>query len=230
MKSLTRIMLVAALAVLPMLAASPAQAAKKMEVALQDDGVFLYNEHYDRELAYRQLRELGVTHLRMNILWWQPIPEGQRNQRTKPSPIVYDFSVWDKAIARAQGVRDQGPARPRGRPAGLGLRQQAVPYACDGFKPNRKLFAHFVRAAVNHFQGRVERFSLWNEPNWYTWISPHKQSPILYRKLFQAGYKAAKKANRRPRSSWASSPPTSGRGSRSRRSSSSGRWCASTRS
>ena len=51
MKSLTRIMLVAALVVLPLLAASPAQAAKKMEVALQDDGVFLYNEHYDREPA-----------------------------------------------------------------------------------------------------------------------------------------------------------------------------------
>ena len=36
---------------------------------------------------------------------------------------------------------------------------------------------------------------MWNEPNWYTWISPHKNAPLLYRKLYQAGYKAAKTAN-----------------------------------
>ncbi len=198
MKSLTRILLVAALAVLPMLAASPAQAAKKMEVALQDDGVFLYNEHYDRELAYRQLRELGVTHLRMNILWWQPIPEAQRNQRTKPSPIslrLQRLGQRRSRVRRAYGIKVQLDLA--GDPPAWACGNKKVPYACDGFKPNRALFAHFVRAAVNHFQGRVSRFSLWNEPNWYTWISPHKQSPILYRKLYQAGYKAAKKANKK---------------------------------
>ena len=197
MKSLTRILLIAALSALPMLSASPAQAAKKMEVALQDDGVFLYNEHYNADVGYRQLRELGVTHLRMNVLWWQPIPEGQRNQRTKPSPIVYDWSVWDAAIARARAYGIKVQLDLAGDPPAWACGNKRVPYACDGYKPNRKLFAHFVRAAVNHFQGRVKRFSLWNEPNWYTWISPHKKSPIIYRKLFEAGYRAAKKANRK---------------------------------
>ena len=41
----------------------------------------------------------------------------------------------------------------------------------------------------------MNRFSTWNEPNWYTWISPHNQAPRLYRRLHQAAYKAAKKAN-----------------------------------
>ncbi len=72
-----------------------------MEVAVQDDGVFLYEEHYDRDLAYRQLRDLGATHLRMNILWWQPIPAAQRTQTTVPSNITYDWGVWDEAIDRA---------------------------------------------------------------------------------------------------------------------------------
>ena len=197
MKSLTRILLIAALTTLPMLAAAPAQAAKKMEVALQDDGIFLYQEHYNIDTAYRQARALGATHLRMNVLWWQPIPEGQRNLRTKPSPIIYDWRVWDQAIARARAYGLKVQLDLAGDPPAWACGNKRIPYECDGYKPNRKLFAHFVRAAVNHFQGRVKRFSLWNEPNWYTWISPHRQAPILYRKLYNAGYKAAKKANRK---------------------------------
>ena len=71
-----------------------------MEVALQDDGVFVYDEHFDRDLGYQHLRALGVTHLRMNILWWQPIPAGQRTQTTVPQNIQYDFGVWDAAVNR----------------------------------------------------------------------------------------------------------------------------------
>ena len=75
-----------------------------MEVALQDDGVFLYEEHYDRDLAYRQLRALGATHLRMNILWWQPIPAAQRTQTTR--------SVEHHLRLERLGRRDQPRARP----------------------------------------------------------------------------------------------------------------------
>src|SRR5688572_23812161 len=178
-----------------MLAASEAQAGKGMEVALQDDGVFLYEEHYDRDLAYRQLRALGGTHLRMNILWWQPIPAAQRTQTTVPSNITYDWSVWDNAINRARDFGIKVQLDLAGDPPAWACGNLRPPYACDGYKPNRALFAHFVSAAVSHFKGRVSRYSMWNEPNWYTWISPHKQSPILYRKLYRAGYKAAKAAD-----------------------------------
>ena len=178
-----------------MLAASEAQAGKRMEVALQDDGVFLYEEHYDRDLAYRQLRALGATHLRMNILWWQPIPAAQRTQTTVPSNITYDWDVWDNAINRARDFGIKVQLDLAGDPPAWACGNLRPPYACDGYKPNRALFAHFVGAAVSHFKGRVSRYSMWNEPNWYTWISPHKQSPILYRKLYRAGYKAAKAAD-----------------------------------
>ena len=166
-----------------------------MEVAVQDDGVFLYEEHYDRDLAYRQLRALGATHLRMNILWWQPVPLAQRNQTTVPSNITYDWSVWDDAIARARAFGIQVQLDLTGDPPAWACGNLRPPYACDGYKPNRKLFAHFVSAAVSHFKGKVSRYSLWNEPNWYTWISPHNESPVIYRKLFQSGYKAAKAAD-----------------------------------
>ena len=98
---LTKLLLVAALAALPLLAATtPAQAGKQMEVALQDDGVFLYNEHYDIDTAYQRLRALGATHLRMNILWWQTVPPSQRTQTTVPANIQYNWSTWDAAIVK----------------------------------------------------------------------------------------------------------------------------------
>ncbi len=197
MKSFTRIMLVAALTVLPMASASPAHAAKKMEVAIQNEGVFLYGSYYDQDLAYRQLRALGATHLRMNVLWFEAVVADQRDQRTKPSNIRYDFSQWDAAVARARAYGIKVQFALTGDPPVFACGSKEAPYECDGFKPNRRLFADFVRATVSHFKGRVNRFSMWNEPNWYTWISPHKNAPLLYRKLYQAGYKAAKRANRK---------------------------------
>ena len=228
MKSLTRIMLLVALAVLPMLAASPAQAAKKMEVALQDDGVFLYNEHYDRELAYRQLRELGVTHLRMNILWWQPIPEGQRNQRTKPSPIVYDFSVWDDAIARARAYGIKVQLDLAGDPPAWACGNKKVPYECDGFKPNRALFAHFVRGGGQPLPGQgrallaVERAELVHVDQPAQAVAAPLPQALPGR--LQGGQEGR---TRRPRSSMGELAPHFQPGHLDRRrSSSSARWCA----
>jgi hypothetical protein len=193
---LAKLLLVTAAAALPLVAtAAPAQAGKQMEVALQDDGVFLYGEHFDRDQGYRHLRALGVTHLRMNMLWWQPLPLSQRNSTTTPSNIRYDFGVWDSAINRARDFGIKVQLDLTGDPPAFACGSKQLPYACDGFKPDRALFAHFVRAVVAHFKGRVSRYSLWNEPNWYTWISPHKQSPLLYRRLYEAGYEAAKEVD-----------------------------------
>jgi hypothetical protein len=41
----------------------------------------------------------------------------------------------------------------------------------------------------------VDRYSLWNEPNYPSWLAPKKQSPKIYRALYTAGYKAIKSAD-----------------------------------
>jgi hypothetical protein len=133
----------------------------------------------------------------MNILWWQAIPAAQRNQRTVPSTIRYDFTGWDQAIARAKAYGIKTQLDLAGDPPAWACGSKEVPYECDGFKPRVKLWKHFVKAAAQHFKGRVKRYSLWNEPNWYTWLSPHKNAPLLYRKLVQTGYKAIKRENRK---------------------------------
>ena len=196
MKSLTKILLLTTLVVLPLLVPAPAQAARKMDVALQDDG-FMFEEHpgVSREAGLSAARALGATHLRMNVYWWQATPPSQRNVTTVPSNIVYDFSRWDAAIARAAAWGIKTELSLLGDPPAWACGNKRIPYSCDGYTPSGTQWKTFVSRAVAHFRGRVSRFLLWNEPNWYTWLSPHKQSPLLYRKLVQTGYKAAKSAN-----------------------------------
>ena len=193
MKPLVRILLLVTLAALASsVAVSPASAGKQMEVAVQDDGLFIFQDHSNRELALSRARAMGVTHIRMNVLWWQPIPASQRNQTTTPSPIRYNWGPWDDAIARANawGIKTQLDLT--GDPPAWACGNKAPPYACDGFRPSIPLFQHFVASAAQHFKGRVSRYSLWNEPNWYTWLSPHDEAPILYRNLYMTGYDAIK--------------------------------------
>ena len=198
MKSLTRILLLVALAsvvALPALTA-PAQAARKMEAALQDDGVFIFNKDIGAVNAFSTARFLGATHVRMNILWWQAVPPSQRNQKTVPSNITYDFRPWDTAIFRGSqwGIKTQLDLA--GDPPAWACGNKRVPYECDGYKPNLRLWKGFVKAAARHFKGDVNRISMWNEPNWYTWISPHKKAPLIYRKMVQAGYKQVKRVDK----------------------------------
>jgi len=190
-----KILLLAALvtlSALPALSAAPAEAGKRMEAALQDEGVFLFGQNYDRNTALAAARSMGITTLRMNILWWQAVPRAQQNQTSVPSDINYNFAVWDSAIAAAKryGIKTQLDLT--GDPPAWACGNKKVPYECDGYKPNVRLWKGFVKAAAKHFKGDVKRYSIWNEPNWYTWLSPHDEAPLLYRELYRAGYDAIK--------------------------------------
>ena len=198
----TRIVLIAALAAPPALfAASPAQAAKKMEVALQDDAVLVHGYGpgfpvYDRHLAFRQLRDLGVSRLRMNVIW-SIVNESQSAERKKPRTVVYDWSRWDAAIALAKAYGMKVHLNLTGDPPRWACGNKKLPGQCNGYKPNARQFGKFARATAKHFGRKVDRYSIWNEPNWHTWLSPHRKAPLLYRKLYQQGYKGIKKGNRR---------------------------------
>ena len=70
-------------------------------------------------------------------------------------------------------------------------------------------FGQFVRDAAKHFKGRVDRYSIWNEPNWHTQLTPSRACrknrwgrgcdaglATLYRTLYVAGYRAVKAVDR----------------------------------
>ncbi|HEY6780945.1 MAG TPA: hypothetical protein VI111_08330, partial [Thermoleophilaceae bacterium] len=144
--------------------------------------------------AYSFLRSLGVTRLRVNVLWAYALPKAEYNARTKPATRSYNFSQYQTMIdeAAAHGIRVHasltGPA-PRWA---TGDRRKV-----SGFKPDAGAYAEFATAAATAFQGRVDRYSIWNEPNWKTWLGPIASQANLYRALYTKGYAAVKQADPR---------------------------------
>lgn len=160
----------------------------KLEVALQDDAVFLQRSYYDRNTALAQAQQLGVTRLRVLVLWAR-VPGAAATAKKPPAHPAYDWSAYDSLIddAAKHGIRVQldlsGPA-----PAwATGNHKQGV------VRPDAKRFGQFVAAAARHFKGRVDRYSVWNEPNYVGWLAPLHSAPSLYRALYIQAYNAIKK-------------------------------------
>jgi hypothetical protein len=174
-----------------LIASAAAHAAPGMEVGLQDDAVFLYQNYYNRDVALDQARQLGVTRLRVNVLW-DRVASAEANQATPPATVTYNWAPYDSLVdaAAAKGIRVQfsiaGPA-----PAWANGQHQHNLHA-GAFKPNPMLYGRFVHDVAQHFAGRVDRYSIWNEPNWKGWLAPLKTGPQQYAKLFKAGYAAVK--------------------------------------
>jgi len=161
-----------------------------LELALQDDAVFLHRRHYDRERAFRQATELGVSRLKVNALWASTLGE-QAGTAAAPASPRYRWTPYDRLIeaARRHGISVE-----------LALTGPAPAWATgDGrvgpTRPSAARFGEFARAAAEHFRGRIDRYSIWNEPNYETWLAPQARAPAIYRGLYEAGYRAIKHAD-----------------------------------
>jgi Cellulase (glycosyl hydrolase family 5) len=180
--------------------AGQAKAARGMEIGIQDDAVFVgaSKPYYrNKARAYRFARSLGVTRLRVNLVWAYTLSRRDRKAKRKPAGVVsrYGFAGYDAVIAQAAkyGMRVQ-----------LGLTGPAPAWATrkrrvGNYKPNSRYFAEFASLAARHFGRRVDRYSIWNEPNWHSWLGPLKSAATLYRSLYYRGYKAIKAANPKAR-------------------------------
>ena len=173
------------------LTAQAAHAAKGMEVAIQDDPVFLSRSYYDRDRALQQARDMGVTRIRVNMIWSNLV--NAPKDPNQPSPIVYDWAPYDSLIDAAArfGIRVQLTVT-GGAPAWATFNRKAGVYG-----PKAKSFGDFTRAVATHFKGRVDRYSIWNEPNYVSWMAPFEKAPALYREMYEAAYKQIKRADRR---------------------------------
>jgi hypothetical protein len=184
----------ALVALVALLVAAPAAQAR-IEAALQDDAVFLdHSGPVSLPDAYAAARRLGVTRLRINVGWARAVG-AHASDPLRPPRIAYDFSAWDRAIAeaRAHGLRVQ-----------LTLTTPAPAFATADRRvgvdaPDAGAFADFARAAAEHFRGRVERYSLWNEPNWHSNLRPVAREPAIYRSLYRGGARAIRAADPRAR-------------------------------
>ena len=176
---------------LGLFAPASAPAANGMEVAVQDDPVLLSRSYYDRERALQQARAMGATRIRVNMVW-----AGVANDpgaKHTPETVIYNWRPYDELIdaAARYGMRIQ-----------LTLTGPAPAYATYNLRrgvygPKPKAYGAFARAAVRHFKGRVDRYAIWNEPNYISWMSPFNRGPALYRELYKAAYKEIKRGDKR---------------------------------
>jgi hypothetical protein len=171
---------------LALAAPSSASAAQGMEIALQDDNVFVAGIYYKRATALNQALKLNTTWVRVNVLWSAAAKSSR--SRKRPGKLRYDFTAYDGLLtaARAKGIAVEmsltGPA-----PAWAAGNKKVGPH-----KPSASLFAHFVKAVVRQYRGLVYRYSIWNEPNHVGWLKPLGTQGKQYRSLYSAGYKAIK--------------------------------------
>jgi hypothetical protein len=168
--------------------ARPVDAAPGMELALQDDAVVLQRLYYDRDRALDQIRGLGVTRIRSNLLWTSVL-HGQARSRRKPRHLRYDWSAYD-ALVVAAGQH--------GMAVQFNLTGPAPAFATSNHRvgvrrPSARRFGEFAAAAAAHFRGHVNRYAIWNEPNYVGWLAPRHSAPKLYRHLYPAGWSAVKR-------------------------------------
>jgi hypothetical protein len=164
----------ATLAALALAVPAPALGAPGMELALQDDKVFVLDQGPGVERGLDHARRLGATTIKA-LMSWRPGPP---------------FPEHDRLVsaAAARGVRVQ-------------LDITAVPrwggstQVTDTTRPSRARFARFAYRVARHFRGRVTRYSVWNEPNWHTWLLPARRAPASYRGLYVAARNAIKRAD-----------------------------------
>src|ERR1700712_1304753 len=104
-----RKLVAATLLLLLALPSAAAQAAPKLEFALQDDAVFVNQAWMPREAALAHAQQLGAIRIRVNILWARTLVSGAESATPPAAGPQYDFSKLDGlvAAARTRGIKLQ---------------------------------------------------------------------------------------------------------------------------
>jgi hypothetical protein len=179
----------AALACSLMLAPN-ASAAKGMELAVQDDAVFVNGLYSGGRIGFKLADGLNASWVRANVSWAYVVGRDARKKKA-PKHITYNWTGYDNVVqfAASRGMRVQ-----------LALAGPAPAWATGDhkvghLKPKAGPFKAFAQAAAEHFRGRVTRYSIWNEPNYVGWITPLNSAARSYRGLYTRGYAAIKKVD-----------------------------------
>src|SRR3954466_7068403 len=167
-----------------------AHAAHGMELAVQDDAVLMSRLYGSVPKTMKLVSQLKASRIRANVTWSYVVGKAAK-RRTAPEHIAYNWTGYDALIreAAARGIRVQltltGPA-----PAWATGNHRVGHYM-----PKSSPFRAFASAAAEHFRGRVDRYSIWNEPNYVHWLAPLSRGPKLYRALYVAACAAIKRAD-----------------------------------
>jgi hypothetical protein len=211
-----RTLICALLVLVAVLAVPGAANAGSRQLSMMQDDAEMFGDRpgEDPASAMREMRDLGVDVLRTNVLFYRIYQDF--TDRRKPAgfdasdPSSPQYTRWGPTdrivdLARQNGIKllftisGPGPfwaSEQPGKCRGRGL--------C-AWKPDPRIFGQFVEAVAKRYRGRVDWYSLYNEPNIGRsnagpgWLMPQatqtragrvETAGVMYRKLWQAGYKA----------------------------------------
>jgi hypothetical protein len=180
------------IAIAMLVAAAPAAHASSGQLLIMQDDAQLRSAP---GTTAAEFAGYGTDVVKINLYWDEVAPQG----RSKPSgfdganPGSYNWGSYDAAV---QAVLAQG-LRPY-----ISLGGHAPDWATrrggrrGTNRPDPGEFRQFAQAAGQHFP-EVDIWSIWNEPNLYSWLSPQRSkgiplSPSIYRGLYLAGYRGLK--------------------------------------
>jgi hypothetical protein len=166
-----------------------AEAAAGMQVGVEDDWAFTSGAG-NANRAIRATQELHADVVRVFVMW-ADVGHANPYSRRAPRRPHYSFRGYEGLVTRAlqRHIEVQmvltGPA-----PAWA-----TADHRKGTFAPRSPYFGEFARQAALWFRGRVHRFSIWNEPNYVSWLSPQSQAPGIYRALYTAAYSKIKRVD-----------------------------------
>jgi hypothetical protein len=192
----------AACAALP---AAPAFAAPSQQSLIEDETLMLESGPAVQAATLDEAKALGADIVRVNVIWnrYAPAPNSKRKPKrfNGSDPAKYPtgaFAMLDSLVAGAQArgltvlLTPTGPIPAWASRCGGSVANRRV---C---KPDPKQFGAFVRALGKRYK-TVKHWSIWNEPNLRSWLSPQyevvggvavQRSALMYRQLATAAISA----------------------------------------
>lgn len=175
------------IAALIAVAAPGAEASTRQLLVMQDDSLL----HAAPAATLDEFASLGADVVKINLYWNQVAPGGRRKppgfEGSDPSGYSWgDYDDLAQAIL-ARGMRPYFSLGGRAPEWASGSRGRPGTY-----RPRAGEFRAFAEAAGRHFEN-VDIWSIWNEANLYSWLSPQRRngtplSPSIYRGLYLAGH------------------------------------------
>ena len=192
-------------------AASPAQAAKGMEIGMEDERIML-GQFWRAPKLVQIWKDMGVDSVRLIVGWYRIAPAATRLRTPRnfdpadPADPLYKWGALDQAVdlLTAAGIKPMltvtGPAPIWGSADPKRRKGQYLPLA--------RPFGQFATAVARRYGNRVDRWLIWNEPNQPGWLLPQRdckgkgrkrtctpRSPHVYRSLYNAASQAIERAD-----------------------------------
>ena len=190
-------------AVLVVLGAAPALAARDAELSIMDDQALLGRSTAQIDQALARMAALGADRVRVSAFWSDIAPAPQSTatpggfKPANPDDPAYKWASLDHVVSQAGA---------HGLKVLISI-STPIPYWASAkpslhnsvWEPKPAEFAQFAYAVALRYGAGVDQFALLNEPNQGAWLQPQSAggqpvAPHLYRALVQAGYPAIKAA------------------------------------